>query len=775
MTFEAAEAVWTDAMVRACWQGAVATLIAWIVCTLLLRKAAPSTRAAIWWLACLKTLVAFAISVQIAIPVLSAERSPFADIQHRLDLLAPTIHGHASGSNLSAEGPNPTAHEPSSTSTSISAESAAPTLAMCLWLIGAVGLTVWTTHQALIIRKLLIEAIPLNESALGAEARRLGVFFALDVRPKVAESERVSAPMVVGLFHPTVLVPKHFADELSSDELQMALAHELAHIRRKDLLLGVIPSICQILFFFFPPIWLALRSWSLEREAACDADALAATTGTPAGYGRMLMKIVTRDHKGGFVPALGATAGYHTLKKRLEMIMSFTHPGRLAKFAAVTLVTCGLLLTLPWQLSARSPVSNEINLLKNAGFESGSDLANWSLGTLPPGANPPVSVSIDSGTAHSGKASLKFQKSERSYFPVQMCAQQIPIDPSQSKIRVKVWVKAESTSKATLAVMFVGDPGSVQWGAYVGPQSPGGAPFTHDWKLYGAVLAVPSGTKAINIALEMYGPGTVWFDDVSASYVPASTPLQAANTVADDNTPAEDPESDIKDVSNLDSRAGKDPMKRYFLINSPSNPQPADGYKLLLVMPGGDGSADFNPFVRRISKFALPPGYVIAELVAPKWSDSQFNQLVWPTHKQRFVGMKFSTEDFVEAVVADVSKKVKIDPSKVFTLSWSSGGPAAYAAALAHGSVKGSFIAMSVFHPNELPPLFEAKGFPFYILHSPDDKLIPIAQAQAAADELKKAGATTKIVEYAGGHGWHGDVFGSIRQGVSWLESPKSN
>ena len=45
-----------------------------------------------------------------------------------------------------------------------------------------------------------------------------------------------------------------------------------------------------------------------------------------------------------------------------------------------------------------------------------------------------------------------------------------------------------------------------------------------------------------------------------------------------------------------------------------------EGFKLLLVLPGGDGSADFNPFVRRIHKNALDGSYVVAELVAPAWS-----------------------------------------------------------------------------------------------------------------------------------------------------------
>jgi predicted esterase len=42
--------------------------------------------------------------------------------------------------------------------------------------------------------------------------------------------------------------------------------------------------------------------------------------------------------------------------------------------------------------------------------------------------------------------------------------------------------------------------------------------------------------------------------------------------------------------------------------------------------------------------------------------------------------------------------------------------------------------------------------------------------AEQAEKELKTAGAEVKLVEYEGGHGWRGDVFGAIRDGILWLE-----
>jgi predicted esterase len=229
-------------------------------------------------------------------------------------------------------------------------------------------------------------------------------------------------------------------------------------------------------------------------------------------------------------------------------------------------------------------------------------------------------------------------------------------------------------------------------------------------------------------------------------------------------------QEDVADVPAQDLRAGGDAQKRYFLIGPKPGAAPAGGYGLVIITPGGDGSAEFHPFIKRIFKHALPDGYIAAQPVAVKWTADQ--QIVWPTAKSRVPQQKFTTEQFVHAVIDDVKAKHKLDEQRILTLTWSSSGPAAYAIALqAKTPVTGSFIAMSVFHPKSLPPLKGAKGRPFYLYHSPDDQLCPMRMAEDAAAVLAEAGAMTTLVEYGGGHGWRsGDVFGDIHRGIAWLE-----
>jgi predicted esterase len=228
-------------------------------------------------------------------------------------------------------------------------------------------------------------------------------------------------------------------------------------------------------------------------------------------------------------------------------------------------------------------------------------------------------------------------------------------------------------------------------------------------------------------------------------------------------------EDDVADVSSQELRAGNNEDMRYFLIGpEKSTNKPDAGYGLIIVLPGGDGSADFHPFVKRIYKYAVPENYLIAQPVAVKWTEKQ--QIVWPTTKNRATGMKFSTEDFVDAVIQDITQKHKLNSEHIFTLSWSSGGPAAYAISLSSERVTGSFVAMSVFKPSQLPPLDKAKGHAYFLYHSPQDKTCKFQFAEQAKKDLEKGGAKVELVTYEEGHGWQGDVFDNISKGVQWLE-----
>ncbi len=215
---------------------------------------------------------------------------------------------------------------------------------------------------------------------------------------------------------------------------------------------------------------------------------------------------------------------------------------------------------------------------------------------------------------------------------------------------------------------------------------------------------------------------------------------------------------------------------RYLLIGAPTNTaMPAGGFGLVLILPGGDGSRSFLPFCKEMRRWGLPEDFIAAELIAPIWSTNQ--QIVWPTRLLPENDMAHSTEEFIEAVIDDVGKLQNINARHVFTLSWSSGGPAAYTAALCSSRITGSFVAMSVFRPEWMPSLTNANGKAFYLYHSPDDQVCPFSLAQLAQRRLTENGACIKMETYPKGHGWQPFTFyfDSVRRGIEWLRSQQTN
>ena len=87
-----------------------------------------------------------------------------------------------------------------------------------------------------------------------------------------AQSAEVTSPLVLGLLDARIVLPA--APLPSADELELALAHELLHLRQRDLLWGLVPAAAERLFFFHPLVRLAAREYTLAVESACDREVL---------------------------------------------------------------------------------------------------------------------------------------------------------------------------------------------------------------------------------------------------------------------------------------------------------------------------------------------------------------------------------------------------------------------------------------------------------------------------------------------------------------------
>ena len=93
--------------------------------------------------------------------------------------------------------------------------------------------------------------------------------------PFVGLCDRVAVPIVLGILKPVILLPPAILCGLDPQQLAAILSHEMAHIRRYDMLVNLMQRIVEAFLFFHPATWWISRSISIERENCCDDMAVA--------------------------------------------------------------------------------------------------------------------------------------------------------------------------------------------------------------------------------------------------------------------------------------------------------------------------------------------------------------------------------------------------------------------------------------------------------------------------------------------------------------------
>ncbi len=131
---------------------------------------------------------------------------------------------------------------------------------------------------------------PLPAEVLEDRVRVLAGKMGLSRVVPVVRSCLVRVPMVVGWFRPVILLPVSSLTGLTTQQLDLVLAHELAHIHRGDAWVNLAQSVAETLFFYHPAVWW-VSSWIREdREQCCDEVALA-TCGNAALYAEALARL----------------------------------------------------------------------------------------------------------------------------------------------------------------------------------------------------------------------------------------------------------------------------------------------------------------------------------------------------------------------------------------------------------------------------------------------------------------------------------------------------
>jgi beta-lactamase regulating signal transducer with metallopeptidase domain len=265
------------------WQGAVLALLL-SAANVLLRRAAPQAR----YVAASAVLLAMLALPAVTFLLLRVPGASAGDVNGSSVVAGPREPGWLAGEAPRA----PRAVSAPAVSTSAIAwsirarlEPWLPSL-VGLWAAGVLLLSVrgvggWAMVQRL--RRTGLREAPAAEETL----QRLIAAMRVSAPVRLYESALVQVPTVMGWLRPVVLLPASAITGLTPEQLELILAHELAHIRRRDYLVNLVQTGAETLLFYHPAVWWVSHCMRVEREHCCD-DLATAAAGSPVRYARAL-------------------------------------------------------------------------------------------------------------------------------------------------------------------------------------------------------------------------------------------------------------------------------------------------------------------------------------------------------------------------------------------------------------------------------------------------------------------------------------------------------
>ena len=211
-----------------------------------------------------------------------------------------------------------------------------------LWLIGTGALAGHILAGSIRLWRIVRRARPVSDprilDLLDECQRRIGT----KTTVAVLATDELGCPALFGFLRPRLLLSGSAVAELSLDELRHVFLHELAHLKRHDILVGAVASALHVLHWFNPLIAFGLQRMRADRELACDGLALSVLAPDEAcAYGRTIVRQIERLLAVRPRPLLAALSGDRArIRRRIAMISRFPRGAYRWSPLAIVLIGC---------------------------------------------------------------------------------------------------------------------------------------------------------------------------------------------------------------------------------------------------------------------------------------------------------------------------------------------------------------------------------------------------------------------------------------------------
>ncbi len=216
--------------------------------------------------------------------------------------------------------------------------------AIAAWLCGclACGLLacvrIWQFHRE------LQRTAPAGES-IQRVAKSVADQLGIKSYPDLRTTDGRLSPMVWPLGRPaTVVLPIGLVEDLDQQQLRTIVAHEYAHVARRDCWVRWLEVLCTVLYWWHPCLWLARKEIRQAEELCCDALVMRTYSGHTHHFGEALLKVDEFLSNAAYrCPILvSEMRGAGQMKRRIEMIVNEQLPARLPRTVHIALLVSAL-------------------------------------------------------------------------------------------------------------------------------------------------------------------------------------------------------------------------------------------------------------------------------------------------------------------------------------------------------------------------------------------------------------------------------------------------
>jgi len=146
----------------------------------------------------------------------------------------------------------------------------------------------------------------------------------------VVVSDRIKSPALFGFIRPRLLLPQGMLETYGLEELRYVFIHELAHLKQRDIYLGWLMALLQVVHWFNPLMWFAFGRMRADRELACDGLAISMMdTDEPPEYGRTIVNLLENFSQVRYLPSVaGILEDTCQIERRIKMIADYKKTSR---------------------------------------------------------------------------------------------------------------------------------------------------------------------------------------------------------------------------------------------------------------------------------------------------------------------------------------------------------------------------------------------------------------------------------------------------------------